>query len=538
MHNESLIMHFKIKLFLSVFCCLVIGCTSVPDELKIAEKIMEANPDSAYMILQRLTPEKFTTNSNRALYGLLLIHSFEINDRNDRLDSLINFSIKYYLNKNDNYHLASCYFYKGHMLKHAQLYDEATVLYLKSLDCLKKFTDTDNDLLGKIYSDMGDINSMQSDYKESLNKYKSSLNCFHKAQNKVAEKFIILSIGRTYHFLRDYNTAQHYYQTALINSNDSLLSGSVYQEMGSNFYWDKQLDSAQYYLRKSLLYPFRSTGFAIRNYNLSDLLFDLEKYDSSFIYATIALKYPANFYTQRDCYRILVNVEYTRKDIKQMGIYMRHYQDCTDSIQKIKSQTKATVLENLHKTNQEVDDTKSKMILIVSSLLIILLISTALVIFLYARNKLKREQLQVFKQQLNIKQEFVSQRLTAKIEEIRALQTEDRKCALPDERDQLDKELYYSVLHLDSWDLFKREMNHAFNNIVVTLNSEYPSITQKEITWCCLHLLDIPHADRMLLLEATSDSLYKLKQRLAHKLNLKTTKEFDCFLKELTAIKD
>jgi len=40
----------------------------------------------------------------------------------------------------------------------------------------------------------------------------------------------------------------------------------------------------------------------------------------------------------------------------------------------------------------------------------------------------------------------------------------------------------------------------------------------------------------MLLLEATSDSLYKLKQRLAHKLNLNTTKDLDLFLRNLTEI--
>jgi hypothetical protein len=81
-------------------------------------------------------------------------------------------------------------------------------------------------------------------------------------------------------------------------------------------------------------------------------------------------------------------------------------------------------------------------------------------------------------------------------------------------------------------------MNHAFNNIIVSIRLAYPAITRKEITWTCLHLLDIPHADRMLLLDATSDSLYKLKQRLAHKLNLKSTKELDLYLRNMTEIKD
>jgi len=529
-------MQFKIRILLSSFCFFIIGCTTVPDELKIAERIMDAHPDSALNILQHLKPEKYNLKSNRALYGLLLFQSFEKKDMNNQPDTMIDFSINYYQKHTEKLYLARCYFLKGHIFKHAQHYDKATAFYLQALDCLKNIKEYE--LLGEIYSDMGDICAIQSDYKESLNKFKIALDCFHRSGNKISEKFVILSIGRTYHFMREYKTAQQYFKSALIHTNDSLLSGSVYQEMGSNYYWNKQYDSAQYYLKKSLKYPYRSTSFAIRNYILSDLLFDLEKYDSSFVYATTALKYPANFYTQRDCYRILVNIEFTRKNIKQMGMYLSHYQDCTDSIQKIKSQTKTSVLEKLHNTTQEVNITKSNLFIIVLGLMFILLMSSALVLFQYKRNKLKKEQLQVFKQQLSNKQEFVSQRLLKKLEDSRILQTESRKNASAEDRERLDKELYHLVLHINNWEDFKREMNHAFNNIVVTLNSKYPSITQKEITWCCLHLLDIPLADRMLLLDATSDSLYKMKQRLAHKLNLKNTKEFDFFLKDLTAINE
>lgn len=119
----------------------------------------------------------------------------------------------------------------------------------------------------------------------------------------------------------------------LKQNNDSILQGVALQETGIYFYWTNQLDSAQYYLRKSLKYPFRNNNYAIRCFILSDLFFDLEQFDSSFIYATKALRYPANSFTNRECYRILTNIAYTRKDLKQMGNYMIHYQDCTNDVQ-------------------------------------------------------------------------------------------------------------------------------------------------------------------------------------------------------------
>ena len=111
-----------------------------------------------------------------------------------------------------------------------------------------------------------------------------------------------------------------------------------------------------------------------------------------------------------------------------------------------------------------------------------------------------------------------------------------RKNATPEERMLLDKELYEKCLHLSNWDVFSYEMNHAFNQIVETLQNDFSGITQKEISWCCFHLLDIPQADRLLLLDATTDSLYKLKQRLAQKMHLKSTKELDLFLKQLVTV--
>jgi tetratricopeptide (TPR) repeat protein len=497
---------------------------------------METHPDSAISILKHLKPEIYKSNSKRALYGLLLFKYTERIDKKLLDPSIIDFSINYYDRKNDHHHLAKCYYCKGHMLMHSQHFDESMLLNLKAIDCLQNINDFD--LSGKIYTDMGAIFIIQKNYKEALIKFQSSLSYFNKAGENIEAGFVLLSIGRFYKFLKKNDTARWYFKKAISKTTDSLLIGAFYQEMGINYYSSKQYDSAQYYLRKSLIYPFKWVNYSIRCDLLSELLFDLNQFDSSFVYATKALKYPTNFYIQRDCFRILANIEYTKKDLKQVGVYMRHYQDYADSIRNIESQPKGVFLEKLHNTTNEAHSTKRNMILIVSVLIFILILSSGLVFFLYKRNRHKRELLEVYKIQLNKKQEFVTEKLSQKIEEARTLQTDIRKNATADERVKLDIELYNNALYLNKWDDFNREMNHAFNNIVSVLNAKFPTITRKEIIWCCLHLLDIPHTDRMLLLEASSDSLYKLKQRLAQKLNLESTKELDPFLKTMIEIKN
>jgi tetratricopeptide (TPR) repeat protein len=527
-------MSFKINLFLSVFCLLLLGCSFTTNELKIAEQLIESKPDSALKILQNINPQNLESDSNRALYGLLMFQALDKSNKPLQPDSVISFALNYYQKSNDKQRLPICYFYKGRIYKSAQRYDDATELYLKALESSK---DSKNyTMLGRIYADMGDIYVFQQDTKEALKKYQLSAYCFTRAGKPIDANYRILEIGRTYRLAKNYKVAHKYYHRALAQNNDSVLHGVVLQEMGINYYCAKQYDSALYYLHQSLHFPYKTTNYAVRCYILADLLFNLEQYDSAHYYALNALKYPASYFTQRDCYCILVNVEYLRKDIKQMSKYMTQYQCYSDSAGKVESQTKIKVLESLHKTAQEAKGAKRNISFIISALMIILFLSAFIVYFLYRRNKLKKSQLGSFKQQLNLKQEFVSQGLIKKVDDAKALQADERKNATPEEKIKLYKGLYNSVLHLNDWDAFKQEMNHAFNQIVDRLESEYTGITKKEIIWCCLQLLDIPTVDRMLLLDATSDSLYKLKQRLAHKMILKSTKELDAMLKRLATV--
>ena len=234
MHYEVLIMHFKISIFLLFIISLFVGCTIVPEQMKTAERILDTHPDSALYILQHLKPENYKSASNKALFGLLLYQAMKRNDLNIQPDSVIDFSIKHYLNQNDKIHLAGCYLYKGYMLKHIQSYDEASVLYLKAIDCLHN--KKENALLGEIYSDIGDISSIQQDYKESLKKYNYSFDYFNKANKIIEARFILLSIGREYNYLKDFKTAQLYYHRAISKMTDSMLFGTAYQEMGINYY--------------------------------------------------------------------------------------------------------------------------------------------------------------------------------------------------------------------------------------------------------------------------------------------------------------
>ncbi|MFT3752207.1 MAG: tetratricopeptide repeat protein [Paludibacter sp.] len=391
-------------------------------------------------------------------------------------------------------------------------------------------------LLGSTYSDLADIFILQKDYKGALKKIVESINLFNRAGDIKEASYRVVSIGKVYRFRKEYKTAIKYYKQALSLTVDSLVQGYAFQEMGVNYYFAKQNDSAQYYLYKSLRFPYRGTNFTIRCFILADLMYNIGKMDSAAKYAAISFKYPGTYFNRRDCYRILANCEYWNNNTKQMGKYVGLYQHYSDSVGTIEIQSKASMLENLHNKSLETAETRCNMIWIASVLVLVLLFSGGVVHLLFKRNDLKKKQLEDYKKELNQKQEFVSQSLSKKIADRRESQAEARKNASPEERERLDKELYEKCLHLSNWEAFSCEMNHAFNQIVDVLQTDYAGITQKEIIWCCLHLLDVPNADRILLLNATTDSVYKLKQRLAQKMNLKSTKDLDSELKRISNV--
>ena len=524
-------MHCKLRFFIPFLFLVLVGCSLMPNEIKTAERIMETNPDSALSILERIrTSNIMMSSSDRALYGLLYFQALDKNSKPLQPDSLITYSLNYYQNSSDKKHLAYCFFYKGRIYKNAQRYDDATELYLKALDLSQN--KKDNFLLGKIYADMGDICSFQKSYKDALTKYKLSVDYFRRADKPIEASYRILEIGRTYRLANDYSAAHKYYLQALNQTNNSIFTGVALQEIGINYYWAKQYDSAQYYLRKSLHFPVKGTNYAIRCFTLADLFFDVEKYDSAYNYASIALKHPADFFTQRECYRILANTEYLKGNFKQMAVFMTRFQACSDSVRKVESQTKITVLEDLHQTSETAHKTKTYLTVLGWLLPFIIAISLYVLYRLRKRNKGKEKELEEAEIQIIEKQSLLVDSLIQKIEETRTLQAAAYKKASIAQREQMDKEIYNVCLHVNDWDTFKRLMNKTFNNIISTLEKEFPEITHKELTWCCLFLLDIRTQDMALILDTQPASLYKMKSRLTQKLSLKSTKDLDQLLKE------
>ncbi len=504
----------------------------MPNELKTAEQLMETAPDSALHILQHLSPYKHDSGSKRALYGLLMIQALDKNLMPLKPDSLLDFSIGYYLANGDHEHLAACYLFKGRSYKNAFQYDKAMEFLLKAMDMVQ--VKNDNLLLARIYFSMGDIHLQQRDYKLSRQKYTLAHEFYTKAKNQKMAFYPLLDIGTSYHAAKDYKKAQDYYRKIYSRPMDSLQKGFLLQEMAINFYDYQKFDSANVYFRQVIHYPYIGNNRAIRYYYYADLLFDMKQVDSAYYYAKNSFNYKPDIFTQRECYRIMTNADYLNRNLPEMSKYMNKYVALGDSLRKIESQTKGIILETIHNTDIQVVRSKSMLWYVVFFFLVIII--TGLTFYSRYRHRTEWEKLQSEETHLKQKEDRIEtlgsyrKSLLLKIDAHKAEQVNDRKKANAAEKEQLDRRIYEDLLHLSDPDYFYKKMDAVLNKLVSKLKSRYPSINDRELNWCCLHLLNIPTTDIYMLLDYKVDGLKKMKQRLALKTGQPGVIELDDLL--------
>jgi len=517
-----------------LLCLSLAACSLMPNELKQTESLIETAPDSALHILQHLTPDKYTSDESRALYGLLMIQALDKKLLPLKPDSLLDFSIAYYQEHPDKDRLATCYLYKGQIFKYAFRYEDAISWYLRALDVLEN--KDNNILLGRINYNIADIYLYQREYNQATKKYIQAYSYFKKANLSSSAFYSLINVGKSYSQAKLYSKAQPYFYKVYRETKDSIIKGFAIQDIGINYYKSKQNDSALFYLRKSLPYPYLMNNRAIRYYYLADLFFDINKLDSAYFYAINSFKYKPDIRTQKECYRIIVNCRTIEGNIDELNKYMVKYQDCADSIQKIDAQTKGSVIETIHTTKQEVVKTKSWLWYLLYTLIGVVVSAIGIYIFKHNRN-IKDRQLQ---EENHLKQKAVMRKrvigdkrtlLQQKIKEIKEAHLTEHKAVSPQEKEEQIRKIYEDLLHINDQRFFFEEMDIVLNKLVTKLQTRYSDIKPKELIWCCLHLLKIPSHDMLILLDyKTHNSLKMLKSRLSDKFELDNAALLGAFL--------
>ena len=171
-----------LTLYLLLSLLLLTGCNDpkhVTDALNHAEALMNEYPDSAWTVLNALSPDEMGQNRTRARYALLYTQAQDKTYRDETNDSLISVAVDYYRDTDDVRRKFLSYYYKGRIHFNAKDYLSATFCYMEAEQLADEVGD--DYLVGLLYSELGRIYRLYYDYPKSLEAYQKAADCYGRA---------------------------------------------------------------------------------------------------------------------------------------------------------------------------------------------------------------------------------------------------------------------------------------------------------------------------------------------------------------------
>ena len=209
-------MKTKHILYLLLVWVAMIACNDpkpVTDALHRAEVLMNEHPDSAWTMLNTLSPDEMGQNSTRALYALLYTQAQDKNYIDETNDSLISIAVDYYRNTDDARHKFLAYYYKGRVLANAKDYLNATTCYMEA----EQLTDEvgDDYLVGLLYAELGRIYRLYYDYPKSLEAHQKAAECYERAGKIRHRNYMWLNQSEVYRNMEHYVGSERLLRMAL-----------------------------------------------------------------------------------------------------------------------------------------------------------------------------------------------------------------------------------------------------------------------------------------------------------------------------------
>lgn len=240
MKISRLIWFLPISLFI-VSCSQNEICSS----LKTAEDIINDNPDSTLSILREIDYEALKDNYLKALYGLLYTSANIKKQKVPDNDSLIDYSIQFFENNNDSYHLADSYYYKG-MMCYAKKQLEVSAHYLKKAESLSIKYGYSR-ITNKIYERLSYLNYITDNKALTLEYSKKYLNSSIELKDRTLISRAFVMVASSYAAVNLSDSAYYYLESGLryIDGVDSVLKADILVDVGEMYYEKGDLDLSE-----------------------------------------------------------------------------------------------------------------------------------------------------------------------------------------------------------------------------------------------------------------------------------------------------
>ena len=207
----------KRTLYLFLLALLLLtGCNdpkSVTDALTRAEALMNEYPDSAWAVLNTLSPDEMGQNRTRAHYALLYTQAQDKTYRDETNDSLISVAVDYYRDTDDVRHKFLSYYYKGRVHFTTKDYLGATTCYMEAEQLADEVGD--DYLAGLLYAELGRIYRLYYDYPKSLEAHQKAAECYERAGKIRHRNYMWYNQSGIYRNINEYEQSERMLRLSL-----------------------------------------------------------------------------------------------------------------------------------------------------------------------------------------------------------------------------------------------------------------------------------------------------------------------------------
>ncbi|NDP21866.1 MAG: tetratricopeptide repeat protein [Paludibacter sp.] len=463
--------------------------------------------------------------------------ALEKNNIKIETDSLTSIATDYF-DDSDPIHAGYAWFYRARTASNRDSVNEQAKNLLKAQEYSEKATD--NKLRGLVYGDKGIMYKNQLQLDSSIHYFKLAYEAFIQINDYKNTALSLLRVGDIFLNLSKNDSVLKYYFLAekiVDRSNDTLLISTVYRSLGSIYYRFKDYKLALNYYDKV---PLTRVALYDSNkyYLIAKTYVQLNEIDSArkYLEEVTELQNMAP-----DYYELWKKIYEKRGNTQKYIFYANKVNLSIDSIYKKKLEISFAGLEKKYKyqslqiTNQSltIKNKQRGLYLLVS----LLMLSICIVLFLFWRLKVKKNEVEYQKDIANKKQELLEKEKENTAKEIENSALLERQLKLQNillsnikmhqtntvkrptvwregSKDTIEKqyEAFYNEL--------KTYVDMEFNNFTVRLKEKHLVLTENDIFISCLLIAEFETGMMATILNIQTDSMNKQRYRLRTKLKL------------------
>ena len=245
-NNNIAMKIFRLIWFLPI-SLFIVSCSQneICSSLKTAEDIINDNPDSTLSILREIDNDALKDNQLKALYGLLYTSANIKKQKVPDNDSLIDYSIQFFENNNDSYHLADSYYYKG-MMCYAKKQLEVSAHYLKKAESLSIKYGYSR-ITNKIYERLIYLNYITDNKALTLEYSKKFLESSFELKDRVLISRAFVMVASSYSAVNLSDSAYFCLKSGLryIDDVNSILKADILVDIGEMYYEKGDMDLSE-----------------------------------------------------------------------------------------------------------------------------------------------------------------------------------------------------------------------------------------------------------------------------------------------------